>query len=197
MQHHHIGLTAAVFLLTSAATSGARADAPGVYDRGYAAEQQRIERAAEAACRRGNIAARLDCKDRQRQEMERDNPRILGTDAYCQANYSSLGNAALRSEAAELARLRPRARYLGFSGAGQMGRGQLFVETIEFEYRCVHDILARRGVRIGVDLPGGHIADPDVCREVNCRAGQRPAAPSGGPLDGATDVLRQFNSLFE
>lgn len=192
-RRYHLVIAAAALALSPVAADVSSADVPGVYDRGYAAEQQRIERAAEAACKRGNIAARLDCKDRQRQAMERDNPRIRGTDAYCQTSYVPLSSTALRAKAGELARLRPQARYLGLSGSGQTRRGQLFVETIEFEYRCVHDILARRGVRIGVDLPGGHIPDADVCREINCRAGQRPAAPSGGPLD----VLRQFNSLFE
>lgn len=198
MLRRRLVITAAALALSPAAATVARADVPGVYDPAFAAEQQRIERAAHAACKHGNIAARGFCTDRQRQAMERDNPRIRGTDAYCQANYAPLGNAALRAKATELAGMRPRARYLVGVGPGDAFTGQLFVETIEFEYRCAHDILARRGVRIGADLPGGfHIPDADVCREINCRAGQRPAPSSDGPLDGVTDTLRQFNSLFE
>jgi hypothetical protein len=170
----------------------------GVYDRAYRVESQRIERAAAAACQRGNIAARGFCRDREREDLQRDNPSLRGTTAYCDANYATLGNASLRDAADQLARDRLQARYgVSLRGGEAAARGEVSREDIEFEYRCVHDILARRGVRTGIDLGGSHIPDSEVCQQVNCRAGQRPPAPSGGPLDGVTDTLREFNSLFE
>lgn len=170
----------------------------GVYDPAYQAESQRIERAVAAACRRGNIAARGFCRDREREELQRDNPRLRGTNAYCDANYATLGNATLRDTANQLAGDRLQARYaVSLRGSEAAARGEVSREGIEFEYRCVHDILARRGVRTGIDLEGSHIPDNEVCQQVNCRAGQRPPSPSGGPLDGVTDTLREFNSLFD
>lgn len=182
----------------AALTSGAIAAQPqGVYDRTYQAESQRIERAAAAECWRGNIAARGMCRDRQREELQRNNPRLRGTAAYCDSTYATLSSAALHDAAAQLARDRLQARYaVSLHGGEAAARGEVSRENVEFEYRCVHDILARRGVRTGIDLGGSHIPDSEVCQQVNCRAGQRPRAPSGGPLDGVTNTLREFNSLF-
>jgi hypothetical protein len=169
----------------------------GVFDRAYQAESQRIDRAAAAACQRGNIAARGFCRDREREDLQRDNPRLRGTAAYCQSNYATLGNGSLLDTADELARDRLQARYaVSLRGGEAASRGEVSREDIEFEYRCVHDILARRGVRTGIDLGASHIPESEVCQQVNCRAGQRPAAPSGGPLDGVTNTLKEFNSLF-
>jgi hypothetical protein len=182
---------------TVCASAAAIAEPSGVFDRAYQAESQRIQRAAAAACQRGNIAARGFCRDRKREELQRDNPRLRGTDAYCQSTYAPLGNGSLLDTADQLARERHQARYaVAFRGGEAAATGELSREDIEFEYRCVHDILARRGVRTGIDLGGSHIPDSEVCQQVNCRAGQRPAAPSGGPLDGVTNTLKEFNSLF-
>ena len=190
---------APLFLIIGAvcASSAAIAEPGGVFDPAYQAESQRIQRAAAAACQSGNIAARGFCRDRKREELQRDNPRLRGTDAYCQANYASLGKGSLLDTADQLARERRQARYaVAFRGGEAAATGELSREDVEFEYRCVHDILARRGVRTGIDLGGSHIPDSEVCQQINCRAGQRPAAPSGGPLDGVTNTLKEFNSLF-
>jgi hypothetical protein len=112
---------------------------------------------------------------------------------------------ALRSKAAELAGLRHQARRDAVISVDDRRAGEVSVEDLTTEYRCVHDLLLDRGVKIGFDLGGTHIPDGEICEEIDCQPGRSatpaPAAPgassAGNPIEDVTDALRSFNRLFD
>ena len=179
-----------------------RAARNGVFDADYAAARQQIDKGASAGCNQGNRTARWVCEDRNVVAGLRDNPRLRGTPAYCEQTYAPLGTATLKAKAEELARLRHQARSETEIEVKDQDHGEVSRQQLEGEYRCVHDLLLARGVKIGVDLGGGfHVPEGEVCTAITCGPGgadaARAASGRADPLQDTSDALLRLGNLFE
>ena len=181
-------------------------DRAGVFDQKYARASQDIRSSAQKACKGSrNVGSMVLCEGDKIHEMRLGSNAIRGTMKYCQAHYAPMDTPSLKLKAAEIARLRHQARTeFAFTG-GEDIAGEVSVEDLTTEYRCVHDLLLDRGVKIGFDLGGTHIPDGEICEEIDCQPGRSatpaPAAPgassAGNPIEDVTDALRSFNRLFD
>lgn len=201
-----ITFLASLVALIAASSPGFSQDRPGVFDQEYADFQQKIGNQARNECSdSSNLVIRAECRRKRTQRHPEWDQNIRGRLEYCEAHYRPMRTDALRSKAAELAGLRRQARRDAVISVDDRRAGEVSVEDLTTEYRCVHDLLLDRGVKIGFDLGGTHIPDGEICEEIDCQPGRSatpaPAAPgassAGNPIEDVTDALRSFNRLFD
>ena len=194
------------FLVSTSVTWAGPDGRAGVFDPAYAKARQEKSAAIGAACSENkNLIIYGECLKKRGGGVNSFDGDMRGTAEYCKKHYKPLTTPKLKETATELATLRHQARHDVGIDSHDRDRGEVSVEDLTTEYRCVHDLLLDRGVKIGFDLGGTHIPDGEICEEIDCQPGRSatpaPAAPgassAGNPIEDVTDALRSFNRLFD